>query len=174
MNLETPRLLLRPLARDDKHAVFAYRANRKVNKFQGFAPQTLADVELFIANTAKEINIPDTWYQFAIMEKRSQKIAGDIGVHFSGADMDEVEIGCTLQIDFQNKGIATEALGAVIGYLFSVLDKKRITATMDPENEPAFRLMDRLGFGGGSSKPESTDLVYVLDHKVWVQQDPAA
>jgi len=43
-------------------------------------------------------------------------------VHFFESDNKQVEIGCTLDKHFQNKGYATEALKAVIDYWFNTLN----------------------------------------------------
>jgi len=58
----------------------------------------------------------------------------------------QAEIGCTLSKNYQNQGYATEALGAMIEYLFLTLNKHRIIASVDPRNTASIRLIERLGF----------------------------
>jgi RimJ/RimL family protein N-acetyltransferase len=96
MKLETNRLILRSIIPDDKNDIFEYRSDTETNKYQGWIPETVADVESFIGKISKQINEPGTWYQFVILEKTSQKIIGDLGIHFFDLDNNQVEIGCTL------------------------------------------------------------------------------
>lgn len=148
MILETKRLFIRPIEPGDKEAVFSYRSQREVNKYQGFIPDNLSDVERFIANTAKEINTPGTWFQLVLILKESGALIGDIGLHFPEADSlpDTVEIGYTLDSASHGNGYATEALLAIIEYLKTALGKKNFTASVDPENAASIRVLERLGF----------------------------
>ena len=146
MHLDTLRLFLRPIKKADKELLFAYRSEAKNNKYQGWIPNSLDDVDVFIDQLATEINTPNSWYQLAIIEKLSNQLIGDIGIHFFDNENQQVEIGCTLHKTFQGKGYATEALTAVIDYLFNELKKHRIIASVDPRNTPSIAMMERLGF----------------------------
>jgi RimJ/RimL family protein N-acetyltransferase len=57
-----------------------------------------------------------------------------------------MEIGITLALAHQGRGYATETLGLVLDYLFVRLDKHRVTAITDADNEAAAALLHRLGF----------------------------
>ncbi|KJS05874.1 MAG: GNAT family acetyltransferase [Flavobacteriales bacterium BRH_c54] len=146
MLIETSRLIIKPISIEDKNAVFEYRSDTKTNKYQGWIPKTIDDVITFINKTAKKNNLPETWFQLVIQEKETQKIIGDIGIHFFGKENKQVEIGCTLHKKFQHKGYATESLKRVIEYLFNELDKHRIITSIDPENISSIELVKRIGF----------------------------
>ncbi|TRZ46335.1 GNAT family N-acetyltransferase [Robertkochia solimangrovi] len=146
MKLMTSRLLIRPIAHDDSESVFAYRKNKEVNKYQGWIPESLPEVTEFINKTAREPDLPETWFQLVIIENASGRLMGDIGLHFFGIRNEQVEIGCTLHQDFQGKGFATEALESIITFLFTELNKHRIIASIDPENLSVIRLLERTGF----------------------------
>lgn len=173
--LETERLLIRQITLEDKYELFDYRSDSEANKYQGWIPKTIEEVEVFIGNTAKQINEPQTWFQCAIIEKTTQNLIGDLGVHFIGSENKQAEIGCTLHKDFQNKGYATEALKKMINYLFSELNKHRIIASIDPKNINSIRLVERIGFRKEAHFIESLwingqwvdDLVYALIEKDW-------
>mgnify|MGYP001377402313 CR=1 FL=1 len=175
MILESNRLLLRPISLDDKIDVFQYRSDKEVNKYQGWIPETIEDVEKFISKNPVKINVPETWFQLVIVEKESQKLIGDIGIHFFDKQNFQVELGCTLHKDFQNKGYATESLTMVIDFLFLELKKHRIIASIDPENKNSIRLVERIGFRKEAHFIESLlvngkwvdDMIFALIEKDW-------
>lgn len=180
MTLETARLLLRPISVNDAKALFEYRSDRATNTYQGWIPENLDEVQTFIGNTSKQINVPDTWFQFVILEKQTQKLIGDLGIHFFGAENKQVELGCTLGKDFHKNGYATEAVKRVIDYLFKELHKHRITTSIDPENRRSIQLVERIGFRKEAHFVESLylhgawvdDLVYALIEKDWERLHP--
>ena len=175
LNLETERLVIRPIQLNDKVSIFEYRSDSETNKYQVWIPKTIKDVELFINGIAKQINIPETWFQFVLIEKESQKVIGDLGVHFFDKHNKQVEIGCTLNKIFHYKGYATEAVSRIIDFLFIELKKHRIIASIDPNNKSSVRLVERIGFRKEAHFVESLfvngawadDLIYALIEKDW-------
>jgi RimJ/RimL family protein N-acetyltransferase len=85
---------------------------------------------------------PGTWLQLAITVDGG--VIGDCGLHF--LDDRQAEVGVTLDPAHQGRGYATEAVRAVLGYLFGTLGKHRVVATTDVRNRPAAALFERLGF----------------------------
>lgn len=147
MKLITERLILRQATLSDAHDIFTYRSNSAIHQFLSSEPKNIGDIEHFISNSAKELNEPGTWFQVAIVHKETEKVIGDIGLHFIDSEPhQQVEIGYTLSPLFHKQGIATEAMHEIIQFLFTNLKKHRITASIDPLNEPSFRLLERLNF----------------------------
>jgi len=170
------RLLVRPIHMNDAPAVFLYRSDSTVNKYQGWIPESVSDVNDFICNrVASEINMPGTWFQFVITIQDSGELIGDIGVHFSADNDFQVELGITLGEEHQGNGYATEALNEIITYLFNQLGKRRITASIDPRNSPSVALFERLGLRKEAHFRESLfmngewvdDLVYAMLRDEW-------
>jgi RimJ/RimL family protein N-acetyltransferase len=161
--IESDKLLLRPISTKDNTQVFEYRSDRVTNKYQGFIPKELKEVDKFIANNPLEFNQPDSWFQLVVVEKSTNKIVGDIGVHFIGKDGFQCELGCTLSKKSQGKGIATEAMIITIKYLFNHLNKHRIIGSVDPKNLDSIRLLERLNFRKEAHFKES-----LLINGVWV------
>lgn len=142
--LQTQRLLIRKLDVKDAQIFFQYRSMPAVYRFQSFEPKNMTDVESFFCGLAEYPNMPNTWFQLAVCMKDDSGLIGDIGMHFSD-DGEQAEIGYTINPDFQGKGYGLEAVSAVIKYLFTVLDKHRITASVDPENIKSIRLLEKAG-----------------------------
>ena len=175
MKIDTNRLLIRPISPSDTEKVFEYRSDKETNKYQGWIPKTVNDVEAFIEKLAKQINEPETWFQFVMVEKKSGNIVGDLGVHFFGEENLQVEIGCTLNKLYQGNGYATESVECILDYLFNNLEKHRIITSIDPQNTHSIRLVERVGFRKEAHFIESLfingkwvdDLVYALTKKDW-------
>jgi len=177
MEFTTKRLCIRPVRLDDKDALFKYRSDPDTFKYLSFVPIEISDVEIFIKNSAKNINVTGTWFQLVILLKESNSLIGDIGLHFLDSDPEnkQVEIGYTLNSVFRNNGYAKEALTEIIDYLFQSLNKHRITASIDPTNEASIKLIEKLGFRKEAHFKKSLffhgkwvdDLVYALLSEEW-------
>lgn len=173
MHLTSERILLRPLKSTDASPFFTYRSDAQTNQYQGWIPDTIEEAEAFIGSLAHEINVPDTWFQFAIINKASNTLMGDAGIHF--IDNHQVELGCTLDKRHQRKGYASEALRTMIHYLFKELKKHRITTSIDPANKSSIQLVERLGFRKEAHFVESLlidgkwcdDVVYSILQREW-------
>ncbi|MEZ5058426.1 MAG: GNAT family protein [Saprospiraceae bacterium] len=144
IQLESERLKIRPINIEDKDAIFAYRSDKDANQFQGFIPETMEEVETFINKNPEEWNISGTWFQLVLLEKSSGNIIGDLGVHFK--DEEQVELGITLNKNFQGNGLATEGMQTIIDHLFLKMKKHRIVTSLDPENLASIKLVERLNF----------------------------
>lgn len=88
MILQTPRLLIRPVLLEDSDALFAYRSDAETNQFLSLVPSNVEDIRQFILRSSREMNIPNTWFQLAIVLKDSETIIGDVGIHFLGSGSD--------------------------------------------------------------------------------------
>lgn len=140
----TERLLMRKLETNDIKDFYKYRSLPEVYKFQSFIPKDTKDVEAFFERLSEFPNIPNTWFQLAVCIKGENQLIGDIGIHFLEDD-EQTEIGYTLNPEFQGMGYAKEAVTAVIRYLFIILGKHRIIASVDPDNEKSIKLLEKIG-----------------------------
>lgn len=174
--IKTERLLLRPIKKGDAESVFRYRSDAFANRYQGWIPKTVDDVISFIENrVSPTININGTWFQLVIIKKDDNTIIGDIGLHFFDSENKQVEIGCTIDKNYQKHGYASESLSEIFRYLFINLDKHRIIASIDPRNEGSIKLVEKLRFRKEAHFKESIfqegewldDLVYAILRKDW-------
>lgn len=141
----TQRLVLRPLQLEDAAAIFAYRHLPEVSRYQGWIPESVAEVDQFIKKQLIiDINTPGTWFQLAITTK-TKELIGDCGLHFPENEPQQVEIGITIHPDFQGQAYATETLISVLEYLFEKLNKHRVYANLDPRNHASTALVKKIG-----------------------------
>lgn len=181
MNLEeisfsTKRLILRAIRLADAKAMFKYRSNPQIYKFQNWEPKTIKDAEDYISTKIATVpNVPNTWYQLGVFIKGSDELIGDIGIHFIEFDNLQVEIGYTLSLEYQGKGYATEAVASVVNYLFNNLNKHRIIASIDPKNIKSMALLERVGMRKEAHFKKSIwfkeewvdDIIYAILKEEW-------
>lgn len=138
--LRTARLVLRPFTASDVDAFVAYRADPEVARLQSWSDFSRADGERFLVrNTAATLG--EGWYQIAI--ELDGALVGDVAVNGRGPR--EAELGFTLARSAWGRGLAREAVEAVMGLL--VRDGvERFEATVDARNTRARRLLEGLGF----------------------------
>ena len=145
IEIQSTRLLIREIESLDAQTILDYRSDTVANKYQGWIPEKIEEVDDFIENKiAKDFNQIGTWFQLAIIVKMSNELIGDIGLHFLENEM--VEIGCTIDKTHQRKGYATESLRLTINFLFTQSNKQKIKASVDPRNSASIAMIEELGF----------------------------
>ena len=162
--LESERIILRPLQLKDAADVFSYRSDPLISRYQNWQPESMADVEEFLAKRIiGEPDRPDTWFQLAICKKDPHEFIGDCGLHFPKDESRQVEVGITLKRDHHGMGYATETMGLIFDYVFGDLKKHRIYASVDPNNRASIRLLERMKM---RKEAHFVATIWVKDH--WV------
>ena len=73
-------------------------------------------------------------------------MVGDVYVSVTPPPGGTAEVGVTLSPDHQGRGLATEAVGAVVHLLIRAAMVDRVQAFVDARNAPSLALFERLGF----------------------------
>jgi RimJ/RimL family protein N-acetyltransferase len=89
---------------------------------------------------------PGDFVQLAILDRASRVMHGDCAVRVLVDQPATAELGVTLASASQGRGIATEALTAVVAALFEDHGLHRIFAETDDRNVRVHRLFERIGF----------------------------
>lgn len=145
--VRTERLTLRRAAEPDLDAVWAYRRDPEVTRWLSAAPPTLAEhrasfvrggqlsrmilVELdgqVVGDTM--IKVEDAWAQTEVTDSAK-------GTH--------AELGWTFDPAHHGRGLATEAVTALVDLSFGPLGLRRVYAVCFADNEPSWRVMERIG-----------------------------
>ena len=146
MIIETERLTLRPFRVSDAADVLEYLAKPAVNCFACMKLASLEEAEEEMQRRSGE-----TEYYFAIVEKESGKVIGEIDAYPEGDPHDVTSRADTfspcwmLNKDYQGKGFAYEAAHAFLDYLFRDKGARRIYAYVEDYNLPSQRLCEKLG-----------------------------
>ncbi|MBM6619589.1 GNAT family N-acetyltransferase [Bacillus suaedaesalsae] len=144
--LETERLKLRKITVDDKENVFAYFSDDLVTRYFGIDNFTKIEQAEEIINAFNNGFEQKQAIRWGIALKHTDELIGSIGFHNISKNNARVEVGYEITRKEWNKGYATEALKAVIAYLFNEVGFNRIGATIRPENEASQQLVKKLGF----------------------------
>src|SRR6476620_4026063 len=146
LELRSLRLCLRRLRPEDAPAMVGYRSLPEVARFQSWESFGPDDAARLIAGQAEIMpDTPGTWLQLALVLLESGDVIGDCGIHFRRDEPRQVELGITVAPAHQGRGLAKEALGAELGYVFDSLGKHRVSAVTDAENQSAAGLFLSLG-----------------------------
>ena len=146
MELATARLLLDALRAEDAPALFAYRADPQVARFQGWRPVDVADAARFIERqVGATLDPPNGWFQWAIRLRAADDLIGDLGIHLPSDPHGSVEFGISIAPSQQGNGYAVEALRAVLALAFDTLGRHRVHASVDPRNLASMAMLRSLG-----------------------------
>ena len=178
--LETSRLLIRRFVENDLADLVAYRRDPTVALYQDWdLDWSMVDAHRYLEHSDEpNLGTKGEWTQFAVLDRTSGRLCGDIGVHFIEAQPSTVEVGVTMSSEFQGLGFTAEAMRSVLAWLFSGFDTHRVFAHVDARNVPARALLTGLGFRQEAElleadwfKGEWTTLcVYAVLAKEWLEQ----
>lgn len=143
--LETERLLLRPIRWADAQDLFRYASDPEV------ARHVLWHAHESIHDSREQIRFMRRQYRrgepacFAIVEKSTGTMIGTIGYMWASASSKSAECGYSLSREYWNRGLMTEALNEIIRFSFSVLCLNRLEAQHELSNPASGRVMQKCG-----------------------------
>jgi len=144
---ETPRLRARAFTPADVRQFAAYRADPEVARFQSWSDYTVDRGTAFIeAMQGARPGVPGEWYQFALEDRSSGALVGDLALKVDEDEPRVAEVGFTLAREHQGRGYGTEALPGLLGFAFETFGLHRIFAVTDALNAPAAAMLERVGF----------------------------
>lgn len=138
-SIQTKRLCLRKYSINDTADIFEnYATDNRVTKFLSWQPyDNIEDLQLYISEQVS--NYADNIYNWVI--EYQNQVIGSISAMTIDEKNESCEIGYCLGFEFWNKGIMTEAMSAVIQYLFLEVGFHRIAAKHDVENPASGKVM---------------------------------
>ena len=133
------------LTRDDVTPFTHYRKLPEVARFQDWPMPYTRDLAHELVDDMEQLGgpTPGTWVQIGM--DRGDGLIGDVALWLDDAGTLAM-IGYTLDPVHQGHGYATEALAAVVDWLFRRRKVHRVAATIDPLNLASARVLERCGF----------------------------
>jgi len=160
IELETERLLLRPMSREDLDWFAVLRGDAGVMRYIG-AGRAMTREE----SIERLDRYVDCWatHGLGMFGVRARATAAPIG--WGGLQpldgSDETEVGYAFAREAWGLGYATELARAVVGWGFAARGLERIVAVADPENRASRRVMEKLGMRyEGNRTAHGADSVY--------------
>lgn len=143
--LETERLTIRTLAQPDITEFTRYRNLEEVARYQDWTLPYTRDLAHELTDAMDLLGGPAAghWVQLAL--DGGSGLIGDVAVWLD-ENATFATIGYTLAPQHQGRGYATEAVGAIVEWLFRRKRVHRIAATIDPRNMASARVLERCGF----------------------------
>ncbi len=134
--LETPRLYLREITRDDLDFIAAMTGDAEVMRYY---PQVLdrAGAQAWLERTLWRYSTEGVGF-WLVVDRATNEPRGQVGVLMQEVDgVRETEVGYMIHRPYWRQGIATEAASACHDYVFRTLDRPRVIALVRPVNIPS-------------------------------------
>lgn len=144
--IETERLVLRQIIKDDAVDILKYLSDDDVMKYYGLKPFKSMEEALQEIDWYHSIFDEKSGIRWGITIKEKGRVIGSCGFLNLVQQHHRSDIGYELSEDFWGQGIASEAIAAVIKYGFEQLNLQRIQALIEPPNIPSQKLVERNGF----------------------------
>ena len=144
--METARLVLRRFALGDEKAMFENWANdEEVCRYLTWHPHgEIEKTRSLVERWVKEYQDPYC-FRWGIVMKHTDTLIGSIDVVRLHPETGEGEMGYCISKAYWGKGITSEALHAVIVYLFTQAGLESISAAHHSENPASGKVMMRNG-----------------------------
>ena len=142
--LATERLVVRRFEPADAVALHAYRNDPEVARWQGWdTPYAFEHAEdLAVQMHLLPLFEPGDWTQLALAPiDEPERLIGDIGVRLE-AHEPTAEIGFSLAREHWGRGLASEAVSAVVDHVLAECSLVRVVAFTLRENEAAQRVLE--------------------------------
>jgi [ribosomal protein S5]-alanine N-acetyltransferase len=165
LNIETPRLILRPLEQSDAEELFELNKNPNVHKYLWQKPEVAIDESIkvieYVLKQYQENNIG----RFATILKKTGEFIGWTGIKFVN---DHVENGNTnfydyryrLNEKFWNKGYATEATKAWFDYGFNQTNIETMHAYTHSQNGASNKVLEKCGMQFVENYPDKDKVIW--------------
>jgi [ribosomal protein S5]-alanine N-acetyltransferase len=166
-NIETERLFLKNISKEDRDFIFNQFSDDKVNMYL-FDAEPLVDIQGAddIINDYLQSE-PRHQHRWILIRKDDGAKLGTCGFHCWNFDTGVCDVGYDLKEMFWGKGYMTEAIKAIIAFSRKEMYINRINACIYPDNQRSLSLVKKLGFRfNGETKNEIfKDKEY--EHKIY-------
>ena len=144
--IETERLILRKLCPEDADAMFRnWASDPEVTRFLTWPTHSSVEVTKELLSMWEKEYEKENFYQWGIELKEIGEVVGTISVVRLEEKIDEAELGYCMGRSWWHRGIMTEALTAVISFLFESVKCNRIVARHDVMNPNSGAVMKKCG-----------------------------
>lgn len=163
--LETERLMMRPLRLEDAHVLAALWSDPDVTRYEG-GPRNYEELVGIFEQDSQQATPPE-FDMFPVVEKATGRVIGYCGLIDKEVDgKTEIELTYTFAKSAWGKGYATEMATALTDYAFKQIKLDRIIALINPANIASQRVAEKVGLVCEKTtvRPDGSRLqVYAMD-----------
>jgi RimJ/RimL family protein N-acetyltransferase len=146
MKIETERLILRELVKDDWQRVFEYQSDPLYLRYYEWTERTPEAVQEFVSwLMERQTQKPRIKFQLAVTLKSNHLLIGNCGIRMDHANAFQADIGYELDPRYWNHGYATEAAHAIVDFGFSRFDLHRVWSWCVADNLGSAHVLEKLG-----------------------------
>ena len=143
--LMTDRLILRGFQVDDAADLFAFRSDPEEQKFNS-QPMKDLDESVTLIDEIRQAYARQSAVHWAVALAETGRVIGLFGLGAWERYHRRAEVGYDLAADYWGRGLATEALAAILSFGFQEMQLNRVEAQTIVDNLASVRLLLRLGF----------------------------
>jgi RimJ/RimL family protein N-acetyltransferase len=144
--LDTLRLRLRAPVEADVPALFAIFRDPEAMRYWTTPPmKDVAEAEALLRDIQHHAQA-ETLFQWGIARREDDEVIGTSTLFRIDREHRRCELGYILRRDLWGRGLAHEALTAIVNHAFDTLGLHRLEADIDPRNAASIRSVERLGF----------------------------
>jgi ribosomal-protein-alanine N-acetyltransferase len=176
--ITTRRLRLVPVTVENAGSLWNVLQQPDLRAFQDLPNVGAAAFAEMVAKRPRHLNPAATGrFEWLIYVASAQRPVGWVSLRIAERDPATGEVGYSLVRDFRNKGIATEAVRALVEEAFDRARLARVHAYCVPENKASRRVLERVGFRFEGTLPHGATvsgqpvdvLMHTVDRETWCQ-----
>ena len=140
------RIALQSLTAADAPEILAIFGDVEVMEYWSSPPLPDLDAARDLIAEIESLFRSRTLFQWGIRRPENGAVIGTCTLFHLEPAHRRAEVGFALRRDAWGQGLASEALGLLIGFAFDALDLHRLEADADPDNVRSLRALERQGF----------------------------
>ena len=145
-NITTQRLIIRKMKLTDSQDYFEWRSNPEYHKFlPSNAKDSLEYYQDIVKDCVESYSSDNPSFFYVIELANEKKVIGCVSIENVSEKYKNISIGWGLNLNYQGKGYAFEAVSAFIDYIFNNYDIHRIQISIWEGNEKSKKLAEKLG-----------------------------
>ena len=143
--IETPRLRIRRMAKRDRNDMYEYASRDIVTRYLLWRTHPDDEHTKRYIDYVVSLYKSGQFFDFAIEYRENSKMIGTCGFAAIDEANNSAEIGYVLSPDYWGKGIATEAVTAILRFAFCDIGFNRVEAHYMVENTASRKVMEKCG-----------------------------
>ncbi|MED5612041.1 MULTISPECIES: GNAT family N-acetyltransferase [unclassified Pseudomonas] len=144
--LQSQRLILRPMHLDDADALFSMMSDPQVMRYWNTPPWTSPQQAVDSLQRDLAGYADGSCLTLALTRRENAAFLGTCTLHTFSGDSRRAELGYCLARHAQGQGYMNEALRTLLDHAFGDMRLNRLEADIDPRNQASAATLERLGF----------------------------